>query len=45
MKPKTTNTKSEIPWLLKIQQESWQAEIILSVLIIFTLTKIPAFIG
>ena len=32
--------EKELHWLIKIQQESWQAEIILSGLIIFTTTSI-----
>ncbi len=44
MKPKSTSKQSNIPWLIKIQQESWQAEIFLSGILIFTLTKIPQFV-
>lgn len=37
--------QEQVSWLIKIQQESWQAEIILSGLIIFTLTQIPDFVS
>ena len=44
MDSKETN-ENQLPWVIKIQQESWQAEIILSGLIIFTLIKIPGILS